>query len=172
VIPVLSGDAAKPADYMSCRIGALSAWRTVTVDTSELAAMVDELDKLRAAAPTKKSRAKKAAAGAGDPLPDWMPVEAWAAFIDMRVKIKKPMTDYAQKLMLKKLAAFYANDLDPSVILNQSIMNGWQDLYAPKEASTAFRGAGRAPVADQVAAAMKKRREGDGDGFMGMTIDV
>jgi len=122
---------------------------SIDLGTLDAAQLIKEFDTLRAAAPTKKPRAKKAAAGAGDPLPDWMPVEAWAAFIEMRVKIKKPATDYAQKLLIKKLAAFYANDLDPSVILNQSIMNGWQDLYAPKEASTAFRGAGRAPVADQ-----------------------
>lgn len=149
-----------------------------SVDLAELSMVLAEVDQLRAAAPAKKTRAKKAApaaaAGAGDPLPDWMPVEAWAAFLAMRVKIKKPATDYAQKLLVKKLAAFYANDLDPGVILNQSILNGWQDLYAPKDASTAYRSngaAGRPSAADQVAAAMKRRQQ-PADGFMGVTIDV
>jgi hypothetical protein len=125
---------------------------TVEINRADLAHLLAEVDALRAAAPAKKPRAKKAAPAepAICTLPDWLPLDAWAAFLEMRKKIKKPPTNYAQELLLKKLAAFYANDLDPSVILNQSIMNGWQDLYAPKEASTARMGrfAG-VPVADQ-----------------------
>lgn len=127
--------------------------RLVTVERADLAALLAEVSQLRAAAPAKKPRAKKAVpdAGAVDALPDWLPIDAWTAFLEMRKKIKKPATEYAQKLLLKKLAAFYANDLDPGVILNQSIVNSWQDLYAPKEPSTAARGqfAQRPPVADQ-----------------------
>lgn len=112
---------------------------TMTVKTGDLSELLNEIAVLRAAAPAKKPRAKKAApaAGAAEPLPAWLPVDAWHAFLDMRKKIKKPATEYAQKLLLKKLAAFYANDLDPGVILNQSIVSGWQDLYAPKEPTTA-----------------------------------
>ena len=125
----------------------------VIVMRTDLAELLAEVDKLRAAAPVKKTRAKKAAPpAAAVPLPDWLPLEAWHAFLDMRKQIKKPATDRAQALLIKKLAAFYANDLDPGVILNQSIINNWQDLYAPKEASTAHVsrfGDGRVPVADQ-----------------------
>lgn len=115
---------------------------SVEVGMMDLTDLLDEFARLRAAAPVKKGRAKKAApaAAGADVLPDWLPLEAWQAFLDMRKKIKKPATDYAQKLLIKKLAAFYANDLDPSVILNQSTLNGWQDLYAPKEPSTARMG--------------------------------
>jgi len=144
------------SDYANMRDLVASALASrlelVMVRADELDQLFVERDGLRAGVAqlaAKKPRAKKAtpaAAGAGDPLPDWMPVEAWSAFLAMRVKIKKPATDYAQKLLIKKLAAFYANDLDPGVILNQSIVNSWQDLYAPKDASTAYRGAGRAPV--------------------------
>lgn len=125
---------------------------SVTIGMLDLSMVLAEVDQLRAAAPTKKPRAKKAApaaAGAGLVLPDWMPLEAWQAFLAMRVKIKRPATDYAQKLLIKKLAAFYANDLDPSAILHQSIVNDWQDLYAPKEKSTAYLWAARAPITDQ-----------------------
>ncbi len=125
----------------------------VSVDRALLAELLAEVDQLRAAAPKKKA-AKKSTVGKvaapGEGLPVWLPLDAWNAFLDMRKKIKKPATDYAQTLLLKKLAAFYAADLDPGVILNQSIMNGWQDLYEPKERSTAYRG--RAPIADQNAA--------------------
>lgn len=128
----------------------------VLVDRAVLGELLAEFSGMRAAvnaaAPVKKTRAKKAAPAAAGaaPLPDWLPVDTWQAFLEMRKAIKKPATDRAQVLLIKKLAAFYANDLDPGVILNQSIINNWQDLYAPKEQSTAYRGAGgRPPVADQ-----------------------
>jgi hypothetical protein len=129
--------------------------RLVTVERKDLAALLAEVSQLRAAAPKKKPSAKKAAldagAGAADVLPTWLPVDAWTAFLEMRKKIKKPATEYAQKLLLKKLAAFYANEFDPLQILNQSTLNGWQDLYAPKEIGAALRGqfAQRPPVAEQ-----------------------
>ena len=55
--------------------------------------------------------------------------EAIYEFIKMRKKIKKPLTDYALKLLLKKLDKF-DNKVE---ILNQSIMNCWQGIYEIKE---------------------------------------
>lgn len=137
------------SDYTKLRAAVADAFGHVMVDSVDLGLLLAEVDALRAAAPAKKPRAKKAAPAAAATLPDWLPLEAWNAFLDMRKKIKKPATEYAQTLLLKKLTAFYVADMDPSVILNQSIMNGWQDLYAPKDTSTAYRSNGRPPVADQ-----------------------
>ena len=51
-------------------------------------------------------------------------------FIEMRKKIKKPMTDYAFKLLLNKLEKLSKGFLGNKVIiLNQSIVNCWQDIY-------------------------------------------
>ncbi len=63
----------------------------------------------------------------------WLPVSEWEAFKAMRAKIKKPMTEHAEKLALAKLDEFRAKGHDPTKILNQSILNNWQDLYEPKE---------------------------------------
>lgn len=57
------------------------------------------------------------------------------AFVDYRKKIKKPMTEKAIELMIKKL-----NDLSPVIedqieILNQSILNGWQGIFPLKKES-------------------------------------
>lgn len=53
-------------------------------------------------------------------------------FITFRKKIKKPMTDYAVKLMFSKLNKL-SSDTDEQVeILNQSIINGWQGIYPLK----------------------------------------
>lgn len=113
----------------------------VMVPRHELGLLILEVDNYRAALAPRKS-AKKApvnkVAAVGEGYPTWLPLDAWNAFLEMRKKIKKPATEYAQKLLLKKLAAFYAHDLDVGVILNQSIVSGWQDLYAPKEAGRGY----------------------------------
>lgn len=67
------------------------------------------------------------------PLPDWMPLTEWEAFKDMRKRIKKPMTPHAEKLVIGKIDKYRIAGHDPTVMLNQSILNGWQDIYEPKE---------------------------------------
>lgn len=53
-------------------------------------------------------------------------------FLKMRQRIKKPMTNYALNLLLKKLDKLASTDDLKMDILNQSIINGWQDIYALK----------------------------------------
>lgn len=65
--------------------------------------------------------------------PDWLPIVEWEAFRQMRIKIKKPMTEHAEHLAIKKLDQFRKRGHDPTEILNQSILNDYQDLYEPKE---------------------------------------
>lgn len=117
-----------PLQHSAMRAAAAIDARTVQVCPLDLAFLLADLDTMRTAAP--KPKAKKATP---NELPDWLPLDAWGAFLDMRKKIKKPPTEYAQQLLLKKLGGFYAADMDPAAILNQSIMNGWQDLYAPND---------------------------------------
>lgn len=65
---------------------------------------------------------------------------AFADFVEMRKKIKKPMTNRAIELAMKKLQSLSAlpfggcmdNDLAIK-ILEQSIMNNWQGLFPLKE---------------------------------------
>lgn len=57
-------------------------------------------------------------------------------FIKMRKLIKKPMTDRALSLMLNKLHKL-ANNKDVAIkILEQSILNNWQDIYELKQDKT------------------------------------
>lgn len=53
-------------------------------------------------------------------------------FLKMRQRIKKPMTNYALNLLLKKLDKLASSAEAKMDILNQSIINGWQDVYALK----------------------------------------
>lgn len=50
-------------------------------------------------------------------------------FIKMRKKIKKPLTDYALELILKKLDKF-DNKIE---VLEQSIINSWQGIFEIKK---------------------------------------
>lgn len=54
---------------------------------------------------------------------------ALAAFAEHRKKLKKPMTDYAKKLLLKKLQKLAKTEQEQIAILNQSIENGWQGVF-------------------------------------------
>lgn len=61
---------------------------------------------------------------------------ALKAFLQMRSFIKKPMTEYAFKLMLKKLDEIGNTDDAKIAILNQSITNNWQGIFPLKNKYT------------------------------------
>lgn len=54
-------------------------------------------------------------------------------FIKMRKFIKKPLTDFALKKLIKKLYKLAADPAEQVNILETSIFNNWQDIYEPKE---------------------------------------
>lgn len=55
------------------------------------------------------------------------------AFIDMRKKIKKPITDNGVKLMLNKLSKLSSDENTQIQILEESILNSWQGIFPLKE---------------------------------------
>jgi len=65
-------------------------------------------------------------------IPDWIPLETWEAFIQMRKRIGKPPTDYALKLIIAKLDRFRSNGQDVKQVLEKSITSGWQDVFEIK----------------------------------------
>lgn len=72
------------------------------------------------------------------PAPPWGEVppgpllDALRDFEQMRVKIRKPMTSMARKLLLGHLRKLSGDEGEQIAILEQSILNGWQDVYALK----------------------------------------
>ncbi len=58
-------------------------------------------------------------------------------FEKFRIKIKKPLTDYAKKLILDKLENLApGNEQEKILILQQSITRGWQDVFPLKQTPT------------------------------------
>lgn len=71
-------------------------------------------------------------------------LEAWKGFLEMRKVLKKPLTDYAEKLTAIKLKEMGLAKAIES--LEQSICNNWTGVFLPKKSS---------PQGE------KKKREGD-----------
>ena len=59
--------------------------------------------------------------------------QALKAFIQMRKMIKKPLTDYALELILKKLDKLAKDDETKTAIVNQSVVHSWQGVFELKE---------------------------------------
>lgn len=64
-------------------------------------------------------------------LPQYIDVELWLGFVEMRKAMGKrvPFTDYAQRLILKELMQFHAEGYDANSALRQSIMRGWRGVF-------------------------------------------
>lgn len=77
-----------------------------------------------------RQRAPKFDACAID-LPDWLPRAAWADWVADRAERRKPISSIAAAKQLKKLAALRTDGHDPVAVLDHSIANGYQGLFAP-----------------------------------------
>lgn len=66
------------------------------------------------------------------PPPSWITPESWEAFGEMRKKIKRPLTEYAEKRIIEKLVLFKSLGYDPQFCLDESIEHSWQTIYARK----------------------------------------
>ncbi len=64
-----------------------------------------------------------------DPLPDWIPEDAWQAFVEMRVKIRAPLTGRAVKLAISDLQKLRDQGCDARAVLEQSVMRSWRGLF-------------------------------------------
>jgi len=60
-------------------------------------------------------------------------IKVWKEYLKMRKKIKKPMTEYAKELALRKLSKLSDNEEEQIAILTQSIINSWQGIYPLKK---------------------------------------
>lgn len=67
------------------------------------------------------------------PLPTWIDPEAWAEFVDMRKRLKKPLTQRAAERQLFRLFELKNAGHDPNASLVQSADHYWQDLYPPRD---------------------------------------
>jgi uncharacterized protein YdaU (DUF1376 family) len=65
--------------------------------------------------------------------PLWLPIDAWQGWVEMRKQRKRPLTDRAKARALTKLEALHLAGHDINELLDRSTINGWLDIYEPKE---------------------------------------
>jgi hypothetical protein len=53
----------------------------------------------------------------------------FSEFILSRQDLKKPMSDRAKKMMLNKLIRLDSEGYCPNLLMERSIINGWQDVF-------------------------------------------
>lgn len=82
---------------------------------------------------TPKKVSPKPAASPKWVLPDDIPVQPWNDYVDMRVRIGKRMTERAKQLAVDKLRELALAGHAPEAVLNNSVMNSWQGLFAPRD---------------------------------------
>jgi hypothetical protein len=68
-----------------------------------------------------------------EPLPDWLPLDAWNGWVAMRKQRKRPLTDRATARAINKLDAIRNKGHDIEDLLDRSTINGWLDIYEPKD---------------------------------------
>lgn len=68
--------------------------------------------------------------------PEWVPLEEWQHFKDMRKKIRAPMTDEAAKRIIKELESLRAQGNDVKEVLMQSVANSWRGVFPLKKKSS------------------------------------
>jgi len=65
-------------------------------------------------------------------LPDWIREDVWKAYEEMRKKIRKPMTERARDLIIKKLLEMKQAGQDANAVLEQSVMSSWTGIFPIK----------------------------------------
>lgn len=79
-------------------------------------------------------------------LPDWLPENTWNDYVDMRKKIKSPMTEKAKELAIGRLQGFKNNGYNIVDIINNSIMNSWKGLFIGDNNGKDYRGSKQKPA--------------------------
>lgn len=62
-------------------------------------------------------------------LPEWVPVDAWKGWLEMRTKQRKRPTARAMALAVSELQKLAAAGNEPGAVLDQSTANGWTGLF-------------------------------------------
>lgn len=81
---------------------------------------------------SSKARARKSA---GEPfvLPDWVPADAWAGWIEMRKRAGKAPTSRAMQLAIVKLKELADDGHPPGAVLDQSTLRQWTGFFPIKD---------------------------------------
>jgi hypothetical protein len=66
-------------------------------------------------------------------LPDWIPLETWNDFLEMRKSLRSSPTEKGKALLVGKLQKLKSEGQDPKAVLERSIERSWKGVFAVKE---------------------------------------
>lgn len=92
----------------------------------------------------EKEQIQDAGASGVFTLPSWIPEKPWAAFLEMRAKMRRPFTNAAKKLIVANLEKLKAQGENVGSVLEASVANGWAGVFAVRR--DAARGSNRKPT--------------------------
>ncbi|MBL4866382.1 MAG: replication protein [Pseudomonadales bacterium] len=65
-------------------------------------------------------------------IPDWIDLELWEGFIEIRAAQKATNSDLAIKTIFGKLERWKSEGHDPNEIIKNSVVNSWKGVFKPK----------------------------------------
>lgn len=71
--------------------------------------------------------------------PDWVPMDSWEGWLEMRKKKRAPNTEKALRLAVKDLDKLREDGVDPRDVLDQSTKRGWTGLFDTRGNVTPMR---------------------------------
>jgi hypothetical protein len=91
-------------------------------------------------------------------LPDWIPLDAWDGWVEMRKRSRVANTDRALALTVKRLGELREQGHDPAAVLDQSVQRGWRGVFPLKPDYDAGRGGNgaRPSKLERMATAIRK----------------
>ena len=69
----------------------------------------------------------------GNPYPDWLDVPLWKEFRKHRTKMKAPLTDHGEKLLIQELHKLMDKGHPQADLINESIGKGWKGIFPIKD---------------------------------------
>lgn len=89
--------------------------------------------KKRDGAAGQRKRQERSTKPPAHTLPDWVTKEAWDGYVEMRNRIRAPLTDRAKAIEIKTLDRLRAEGHDPAAVLDQSTQKSWRGLFGLKD---------------------------------------
>lgn len=119
---------------------------TAQPDTAQAHTAEPELSKEPTAARTEKANKdggekKRAGARLEFVPPAWVPAEPWREFVEMRQRLRAPLTESAARLAVRELERLRVDGHHPGEVLQQSTLRAWRGLFpirAEREAGGDF----------------------------------
>lgn len=65
-------------------------------------------------------------------IPEWMPMDVWNDFGEYRKKLKKPLVERSEKMLIRELERLKEKGYNPVELLETAMLKGWLTVYEPK----------------------------------------